>query len=105
MFVLLGHYPPVEGRSMSHYRRQVAATLKHRGYRVLSLTAPVLMGRLVPTGSGWAKWLGYLDQLVIFPILLFWKERQWPPETSVVVLDQALGPWVPRPSGVACESW
>lgn len=96
MLVLLGHYPPVEGRSMAHYRRQVAAGLQERGHRVQCLTAPVLLGRLARPRTAWAKWLGYGDQLLLFPLMLLWMERRWPAGTRVVVLDQALGPWVPR---------
>ncbi|MFM7086961.1 MAG: glycosyltransferase [Cyanobium sp.] len=107
MLVLLGHYLPVEGRSMAHYRHLVASGLQQRGYRVQCLTAPVLLGRLAGPGSAAAKWLGYGDQLLIFPLLLFWRQRLWPPGTRVLVLDQALGPWVPwirhRPHLIICH--
>jgi glycosyltransferase involved in cell wall biosynthesis len=95
MVVLLGHYRPVEGRSMAGYRQLVEQGLRQRGYWVKSITAPRLLSRLVSTESRATKWLGYLDQLLIFPPLLLLRQLVWPEKTSIVVLDQALGPWVP----------
>ena len=95
MLVLLGHYRPVEGRSMASYRRLVHQGLQQRGYAVLSLTAPRLLGCFATRGSAAAKWLGYFDQLLFFPPLLFLRQLRWPDATKVEVLDQALGPWVP----------
>lgn len=107
MLVLLGHYPPMEGRSMALYRQQVEEGLRERGHAVRALTAPVLLGRLGAAGSGAAKWLGYLDQFVLFPPLLLWQQWHWPAGTRVLVLDQALGPWVPwirhRPHLIVCH--
>lgn len=95
MLVLLGHYRPVEGRSMAVFRELVQEGLRQRGHVVLSLTAPCIMGRFAPRGSAASKWLGYLDQLLLFPPLLFLWQVSWPDGTKIVVLDQALGPWVP----------
>ena len=44
---------------------------------------------------GLSKWLGYIDQYIIFP---FWVRKQLktkPANTLYVFCDQALGPWVP----------
>lgn len=95
MLVLLGHYRPVEGRSMAGYRKLAENGLRERGHRVKTLTAPRVLGRLVHPSNGGAKWLGYLDQLLIFPPLLLLRQAFWPAGTQVLVLDQALGPWVP----------
>lgn len=95
LVVVLGHYPPVEGRSMAAYRQLLAKGLAERGWLVRSRTAPVVLGRLVPAGSEPAKWLGYLDQFAIFPLLLMLEQRRWPAGTRVLVSDQALGLWVP----------
>jgi glycosyltransferase involved in cell wall biosynthesis len=74
---------------------------------VLSLTAPRWLGRWAPAGSPAAKWLGYVDQLVIFPPLLLLRQLFWPADTRILVLDQALGPWVPwirhRPHLIVCH--
>jgi glycosyltransferase involved in cell wall biosynthesis len=55
----------------------------------------VWLGRLASPGGAAAKWLGYLDQFLIFPLLLRLEQWRWPRGTLVLVSDQALGPWVP----------
>ncbi|WP_216909534.1 glycosyltransferase [Synechococcus sp. CCY 0621] len=58
-------------------------------------TAPVLLARLAKYHQSFAKWLGYLDQFVLFPPLLWWSTRVAPEGTLFVFADQALGPWIP----------
>lgn len=99
--LLLRHYPPVEGPSMRAFADQIAAGLRRRGYRVQELTAPVLLGRLLPRSHSAAKWLGYFDQLLIFPPLLWLRARLLPSGSLCVLADQALGPWLPWLGGCA----
>jgi glycosyltransferase involved in cell wall biosynthesis len=95
LVVVLTHYPAGEGRSMAAYRQLLAEGLAEQGWAVRCRTAPVLLGGLAPGRSGAGKWLGYFDQLLIFPLLLALEQRRWPAGTRVLVSDQALGPWVP----------
>ena len=57
--LLLRHYPPLEGPSMRAFADQIAAGLRGRGYRVQEITAPIVLGRILPTSHVVAKWLGY----------------------------------------------
>lgn len=41
------------------------------------------------------KWLGYIDQYLIFPVEVKLKLQKIPKNTLFVFADQALGPWVP----------
>ncbi|MCP2045723.1 glycosyltransferase involved in cell wall biosynthesis [Pontibacter sp. HSC-36F09] len=41
------------------------------------------------------KWLGYIDQYVVFPLLVRIRLSRCSPETLFVFTDHALGPWVP----------
>jgi len=80
---------------MARYRQLVTAGLTSRGYKVVVRSPPIVFG-----WPGWklkmlTKWLSYIDQFVIFPIVLTCWQLSWPLGTKVVVLDQALGPWVP----------
>lgn len=93
--MLLSHYRLTEGRSMAAYRRLLAEAGAALGYEVGVISPTVWFGRLAPQGSRAAKWLGYLDQFVLFPPVLWWRQRRWPASTQVLVCDQALGPWVP----------
>lgn len=45
------------------------------------------------------KWLGYLDQFLVFPLVVRKRLRSLPPDTLYVFGDQALGPWIPLVSG------
>jgi glycosyltransferase involved in cell wall biosynthesis len=46
-------------------------------------------------GAGVAKWAGYFDQYVLFPMSVRKAVRNTPADTLFVFCDQALGPWVP----------
>jgi glycosyltransferase involved in cell wall biosynthesis len=99
--LLLRHYPPVEGPSMRAFADQIALGLRRRGFRVRELTAPVLLGRLLPRPHAAAKWLGYIDQFLIFPPWLWLQTRLLPRASLCVLADQALGPWLPWLGGRA----
>lgn len=105
--LLLRHYPPLEGPSMRLFANQIAAGLRGRGYMVEELTAPVFFGRFLPRSVSAAKWLGYIDQFLIFPPWLWLRARLLPPDALCVLADQALGPWLPwigrRPHVVHCH--
>jgi glycosyltransferase involved in cell wall biosynthesis len=93
--LLLRHYPLSESPSMRAYADQIAAGLRGRGHQVRELTAPVVMARLAGGHGGMRKWLGYLDQFVIFPPLLWLNRLREPASSLWVFADQALGPWIP----------
>jgi glycosyltransferase involved in cell wall biosynthesis len=105
--LLLRHYPLVEGPSMRTFADQIAVGLRSRGHLVQELTAPVLFGRLLGRSNSAAKWLGYFDQFLIFPPLLWLRARLLQRGSLCVLADQALGPWMPwiagRPHAVHCH--
>jgi glycosyltransferase involved in cell wall biosynthesis len=107
MIIVLGHYRPVEGNSMALYRELITNGLTSRGHKVVVATAPVLFQKLARVLNRESKWLGYIDQFLIFPFLLSIWQLTWPTGTKVIVLDQALGPWVPfirgRPILIICH--
>ena len=106
--LLLRHYPLVEGPSMRGFADLIAVGLRSRGHLVQELTAPVLLARLSLGHGALAKWLGYLDQFVLFPPLLWLRALALPTASLFVFSDQALGPWIPilksRPHIVHCRN-
>lgn len=80
---------------MRAFADQIAAGLRARGYKVRELTAPVFLGGLLPRSHPAAKWLGYVDQFLIFPPWLRLQAGSLPPDSLCVLSDQALGPWCP----------
>lgn len=79
-----------------------------RGHEVAVWECPVVFGRLA-SGGPLGKWLGYLDQFVVFPRLVKRLAASEPKETLFVFADHALGPWVPlvvrRPHVVHCHDF
>jgi glycosyltransferase involved in cell wall biosynthesis len=79
-----------------------------RGHGVDYWTSPHIFGR-ISLRRGLRKWLGYIDQFLIFPVLLRARVRRLPAETLFVVADQALGMWVPdirhRPHVIHCHDF
>jgi hypothetical protein len=55
------------------------------------------------------KWMGYIDQYVMFPLQVKWRLMRQPLDTLYVFADHALGPWVPlvakRPHVVHCHDF
>jgi glycosyltransferase involved in cell wall biosynthesis len=92
---------------MRQFADQIACGLRDRGHRVDEITAPVIMSRLLPRTHPAAKWLGYVDQFLIFPPRLYLKVRQLPVGSLCVLSDQALAPWLGwfarRPHVVHCH--
>jgi glycosyltransferase involved in cell wall biosynthesis len=89
------------------------AVLLERGFRdcgqeVAVWECPVVFGRL-PSPRAFAKWLGYMDQFVVFPAILRRRLAREPQGTLFVLADQALGPWVPllanRPHVIHCHDF
>jgi len=61
----------------------------------------------LPCPNRFKKWLGYIDQYLVFPIWVRCTLLKTPSDTLFVFADQALGPWVPlvkkRPHIVHCH--
>lgn len=93
--IFFTHPSFLDSNSMPRFARMIIDGMKLRGHDVLSWTAKPYLYRL-PASKFIKKWLGYIDQYFIFPIvttakLFFGNYRN----TIFVFTDQALGPWVP----------
>jgi glycosyltransferase involved in cell wall biosynthesis len=67
VIVLLGNYAPDRQESMLRFRDLMQARLTTDGYTVEAIAPEGHLGPLA-TGGGAAKWLGYVDKYVIFPL-------------------------------------
>ena len=105
--LLLRHYPPVECYSMESFSLKIANGLRSRGYSVDEFICPVVFGRKILKSKLVTKWLGYIDQFLIFPPLLWLRALLLPAGSLCVLSDQALGPWLPwlagRPHVIHCH--
>lgn len=104
--VIFTHPPFSKAHSINKYTGMIAKGLMERGHSVDILTAKSYLYRL-PVPKFLKKWLGYLDQFIIFPIRF--KASQYQKDTLFVFADQALGPWVPlisnRPHVIHCHDF
>lgn len=65
--VLFGNYPNDRQESMLRFRDLVQARLEADGFTVVPIAPQGRIGRLAKRG-GLAKWLGYVDKYVLFPM-------------------------------------
>src|SRR5688572_4019691 len=94
--------------SLPRFARMLADGMSSRGHTVeiLSPTARFVNLHSHPTVR---KWLGYIDQYIVFPKQLKEKLKKYPLDTLFIFTDQALGPWVPivanRPHVIHCHDF
>ena len=91
---------------MPRYANMLAKGLEDRGHSV-RVWMPASWFSSLPFPSSIKKWLGYLDQYIIFPVLVRMRLMRCDDDTLFVFTDQALGPWVPlvanRPHVIHCH--
>ena len=81
---------------MTRVARMFSHEMQRRGHHVEQWTADAVVGRLIGRTKQGSKWIGYIDQFLIYPWVLARKIKKEGADTLFVVIDQALGMWVPR---------
>jgi glycosyltransferase involved in cell wall biosynthesis len=93
---------------MPRFTKLIAEGMKRRGHEV-EIWLPESKFFSLPLGLKVKKWLGYIDQYIIFPIQVAQRLKSCPSNTLFVFADQALGPWVPlvanRPHVIHCHDF
>ena len=106
--VLFTHPTFFNSKSMPKYAGMLIDGMKRRGHTVQVSTARAIFFNL-PFPAVFKKWLGYLDQFVLFPLTLKRQFAKMPSDTIYVFSDQALGPWMPyfvnHPHVVHCHDF
>ena len=106
--MLFTHPYFLEHQSMPRFAKMIADGMRERGHEVKFLTPEPLFYRASFVKS-LRKWMGYLDQYLVFPMTVQRKLKEYPAETLFVFADQALGPWVPlvkgRPHVIHCHDF
>ncbi|WP_407430183.1 glycosyltransferase [Arcticibacter sp.] len=107
--VFFTHPDFLRHQSMPRYANWLASGMQKRGHQVDMWSPKGYFSALPFRNKSLNKWLGYLDQYVIFPIQVKTRLRKLPPDTLFVITDHALGPWVPlvrdRPHIVHCHDF
>lgn len=93
---------------MPRFAGMLAKGMKERGHRT-EIWTPKAIAFNLPFPTSLKKWLGYVDQYVIFPKEVRDRLKKINSETLFVFTDQALGPWVPlvtdRPHIIHCHDF
>lgn len=79
---------------MDSFTAMLSAGMRDRGHDVQIWNPKPGLFKLA-IGDRTRKWLGYLDQFVLFPASIRLQIRRCRRDTLFVFTDQALGPWIP----------
>jgi len=83
-----------EFSSMHRFTMILANGMAQRGHEV-TLWKPERKYFSIPAPAAVKKWLGYVDQYIVFPATVKKRLKHCPPDTLFVFTDQAQGPWLP----------
>ncbi|AWK06813.1 mannosyl transferase [Flavobacterium crocinum] len=92
--VLFTHPSFLEHQSMPRYANMLLTGMRERGHEVI-VWSPKARFYKLPLMKSLKKWLGYIDQYIVFPIEVKFKLLRNSDDALFVFADQALGPWVP----------
>ena len=75
--IFIGNYAPDKQESMQRFSELLCGGFKYSGYECEIWRPSIFVGRLFKnTVSGVAKWFGYIDKWIIFPLVLLWQVHQ-----------------------------
>ncbi|TDD94681.1 glycosyltransferase [Flavobacterium cellulosilyticum] len=93
--VLFTHPSFLDHQSMPRFAKMVKEGMQQKGHEVIVWSPTALFFKLAFNKPILEKWLGYLDQYVVFPILVQYRLFNCSKDTLFVFADNALGPWIP----------
>lgn len=103
--VIFTHPGFLGSQSMPRYARFIAEQMHVMGHTVKIWRPKPYFYRL----PALKKWMGYLDQFLLFPSWVKKQMKQEPEDTLYVFSDHALGPWVPlvkhKPHIIHCHDF
>ncbi len=106
--VLFTHPNFLNSQSMPRYANFLFEGLKNRGHEI-SIWKPKAFFYNFSENNAVKKWFGYIDQYIVFPLVVRKQLKACSADTLFVFADQALGPWVPlvknKPHVVHCHDF
>lgn len=85
-------------QSMPRFANMLVQGMSARGHRV-EIWSPKARFFRLPVPGAFKKWLGYIDQYILFPVEVSKRLKISLQDTLFVFTDHALGPWVPLVDG------
>lgn len=92
--IFFAHPNFIASQSMPRYAVWLSDGMKSRGHEVEIWRPQPKYYKWKAPGT-FKKWLGYIDQYIVFPKEIRAKIKQQSTDTLFVFTDHALGPWVP----------
>jgi glycosyltransferase involved in cell wall biosynthesis len=96
--IFFSHPTFLGSQSMPRFVGMLAAGMQRRGFNV-DVLQPAPFFYRIPLPSPMRKWLGYIDQYLMFPREVRRRVNAANTDTLYVFTDHALGPWIPLVSG------
>jgi glycosyltransferase involved in cell wall biosynthesis len=93
--VLFCHPGFLGSQSMPRFANMLTEAYTRAGHSVVQWTPKARFHKLLGWLPSLAKWAGYVDQYLVFPLEVKLRLAKQPAKTVYVFCDQALGPWVP----------
>lgn len=93
--ILFTHPTFLAHQSMPRFAQMIMDGMKDKGHDINSWSPKPLFFKLAVKKPILEKWLGYLDQYLVFPIEVKLKLLSCSKEVLFVFSDNALGPWIP----------
>ncbi|EOM1465677.1 hypothetical protein ACNCTC_004946, partial [Escherichia coli] len=91
--VVFTHPQFLDSTSMPRFARMIIEGMNARGHVVETWTAKPYFFN-IPLPRSIKKWLGYIDQYIIFPLSVYFRLPKYKKDKTLFVFaDQALGPW------------
>ena len=95
MHIIFFTHPSFLGsQSMPRFAKMLVDGMEERGHQV-EVWSPEAKIFNLPVLKNFKKWMGYIDQYVLFPAQVKKKLKSTSKLTLFVFTDHALGPWVP----------
>jgi glycosyltransferase involved in cell wall biosynthesis len=93
--VLFTHPSFLAHQSMPRFAKMISDGMLQKGHDLIIWSPKAFFIKLAFNKSFLVKWLGYLDQYVVFPIIIKSRLLNCSKDTLFVFADNALGPWIP----------
>lgn len=106
--IIFAHPAFLGSSSMPKYVNMISNGLRSRNHEVETWTPEEFCYKM-PLSDKFKKYLGYLDQYLVFPLQVRARLRKSTSNTLFVFADHALGPWLPliapRPHVIHCHDF
>jgi glycosyltransferase involved in cell wall biosynthesis len=93
--ILFTHPTFLAHQSMPRFAKMIKEGMLQKGHELIVWSPKAFFVQFAFRNPFLEKWLGYVDQYVVFPIIVKFRLFRCSKDTLFVFADNALGPWIP----------